>query len=85
MIRVRDYRCNSCDRLFEVFGHEFASTESCPFCGDEARMQLSAPRIDLEGTTGSFPGAAMRWERKREQHMALERRRERDHGDDGWR
>jgi hypothetical protein len=30
--------------------------------------------VKLEGVTGSFPGAAMQWERKRNEKMAQERK-----------
>jgi hypothetical protein len=41
---------------------------------------IAAPRCQLEGITGAFPGAAMAWERKREQKMAQERKHKEKHG-----
>lgn len=84
MILVREYRCKS-GHVTERFGRDNPTATPCEVCGEKAIRQLSAPRAKLEGTTGAFPGAAMAWERKREQHMAEERRREREHGDSGWR
>lgn len=85
MIRVRDYSCPTCGYAFEVFATEHDDLAPCPSCYGTAVRQLSAPRSQLEGTTGSFPGAALAWERKRDQQIAIEKRRERDHGDTGWR
>jgi ribosomal protein S27E len=85
VIRVRDYACPTCGHRFEVFASAHDDTEVCMGCCGTAVLQPSAPRSQLEGTTGSFPGAAMAWERKRAQQIAIEKRRERDHGDDGWR
>ena len=85
MIRVREYSCENCGKVTEVFAAEHHESIPCPACGGEARKLMSAPRAKLEGTTGAFPGAAMAWERKRAEQMAVEQRRARDHGDDGWR
>ena len=49
-------------------------------CGKPATRQLAAPRAQLEGVTGAFPGAAMQWEKKRESHMAKERQNQEKHG-----
>ena len=84
MIRVREYSCNSCGKVTEVFASEHHDAIPCPKCGGEARKLMSAPRFALDGTTGDFPGAAMAWERKRAEKMAVEQQKQRDHGDDGW-
>lgn len=84
-LKVHDYSCNSCGHVTEVFSYSPWPTIPCSRCGGEAVKQLSAPRAKLEGVTGAFPGAAMAWERKREEQIRQEKRREREHGDDGWR
>jgi hypothetical protein len=38
----------------------------CDTCGEVGIKQLSAPPCILEGHSGSFPGAAMKWERDHE-------------------
>ena len=34
--------------------------------------------VKLEGVTGDFPGAAMQWERKRAEKLAVERKQSAD-------
>jgi predicted nucleic acid-binding Zn ribbon protein len=46
---------------------------TCPSCGAEAKFQISAPRIALDGTDPAFPGAWDKWEKKREQKLKEER------------
>lgn len=41
---------------------------------------VAAPRAQLEGITGAFPGAADKWTKRRESHMAKERRNQEKHG-----
>ena len=43
-------------------------------CGQPAIRIVSKPMVKLEGVTGDFPGAAMQWERKRNEKMAQERK-----------
>lgn len=79
MIRVYEYMCEEGHRA-EHFLSEVVGQLACPKCGKPATRVISAPRVNLEGVTGSFPGAAMAWERKRAQKMAQEQKNKRDHG-----
>lgn len=49
-------------------------------CGAIGRRQPAAPRAKLEPFTGAFPGAADKWVRDRESHMAQERKNKKEHG-----
>lgn len=80
-IRVYDFRC--------IAGHvseHFVEAETCAVvcpeksCNQLALRQPSAPRAKLEPFTGAFPGAADKWERTRESHMAKERKNQENHG-----
>jgi hypothetical protein len=44
----------------------------CPKCSSNADKLISAPRVTLEGYSGSFPGAAAAWEKKHKQQLAKE-------------
>lgn len=46
----------------------------CEDCGQNAVRIVSMPRINLEGCTGSFPGAYGTWERKRAEKLKQERK-----------
>jgi putative FmdB family regulatory protein len=68
MKRIYEFQC--------VNGHiteKFCSFEdkqiTCPVCESSASRIISAPSIALEGISGSFPGAAMKWERKHTEHL----------------
>jgi hypothetical protein len=52
----------------------------CPLCGKPAMRKIPAPRSKLEGFSGDFPSAADKWEKRRESHMAKERRHMERHG-----
>jgi len=63
MRRIYDARCTSCNEITEVFGRENDEFR-CGTCGSPAKRIVSPVRCSLEGTSGSFPGAAMKWERE---------------------
>ena len=52
----------------------------CNQCDLSAKRIISPVRAQLEGITGSFPGAAAKWEKRRESHMAVERKNMARHG-----
>jgi hypothetical protein len=65
-MRVADYRCSK-GHIFE----QFTSATVAPLwatcdCGQPAEKVLSAPRFMLEGVSGDFPGAAMKWDTRHE-------------------
>lgn len=83
MLKVFDFVCSAGHR-HEMFVPGDAEEVRCPACGAAASKAVSLPRFRLEGITGSFPTAWLRWEKKRAEKQAVEERKLRDHGDDGW-
>lgn len=78
-LRFFDFRCAN-GHVHEHMVDAGERTVECPSCGQPAQRMIAAPRCQLEGITGAFPGAAMAWERKREQKMAQERKHKEKHG-----
>lgn len=74
MKRIFDFQCDK-GHTHEAFVDSEVRSKPCPECDLEAKRLISTPRVMLEGTTGSFPGAAMQWERKRKQKLDQERKR----------
>ena len=62
------------DHISEAYIDSERRTTDCKVCGQPAIRIISKPMVKLEGVTGSFPGAAMQWERKRNEKMAQERK-----------
>jgi hypothetical protein len=69
-VRVADYRCSK-GHTFEMFHQSTVAPvwATCD-CGQPAEKILSAPRFTLEGWSGAFPGAAMKWEQQHEKSHA---------------
>ena len=78
MRRMYDFKCVLHNHLFEAFIESEVRTTMCNQCESEAERIVSMPMIRLEGVSGDFPGAAMQWERKHAQQLAVERKRNRD-------
>ena len=72
-MRVFDFVCEDGHRG-EHFIHSDVRTVACHECGKPAHRAPPAVRANLDGTSGDFPGAAMAWERRREDHMKWERK-----------
>jgi hypothetical protein len=47
---------------------------NCSVCDRLAQRIISKPQVRLEGVTGDFPGAAMQWERKRNERLKQEQK-----------
>ena len=62
MRKIFDVRCRSCGEVHEEFGN-LDDTFRCGSCGGEAKRIISPVQCQLEGVTGGFPGAAIKWER----------------------
>lgn len=71
-MRVFDFRC-LCGNLFEDLVKSDVTTSRCG-CGLDAKRVISPVRSNLEGISGDFPDAADKWAKRRESHMAYERR-----------
>ena len=78
-IRVFDFECEAGHRN-EMFVEKDVHSMQCPSCGRMAQRLIAAPRCQLEGLTGSFPGAAMKWEANRLSHMKKEQKHKEKHG-----
>lgn len=63
MLKVFDFVCSN-GHYFEEFVSGNA-TSRCG-CGADAKQVISAPAFHLDGSSGHFPGAAMKWEREHE-------------------
>jgi putative FmdB family regulatory protein len=72
MLIVRDYQCNHCGYKFETIRDNSLPSPQCHECGGETRSIISGTSFRLEGTSGDFPGAHMKWEKKRQQKMEHE-------------
>ena len=71
--RIYDFKCNSCNEVFEKYADTSVALSRCE-CGGEAKRLISTSMIKLDGTTGDFPGAALKWDKKREEKLRLERK-----------
>lgn len=78
-LRVFDFRCHN-GHVSELFEDDALRVVECPKCNQLAFRQIAAPRAQLEGFTGAFPGAADKWVRDRESHMKREQHNQREHG-----
>ena len=64
MIKVRDFKCSN-GHYFEEFVADGTATSRCG-CGANATIVPSATKTYLDGSSGDFPGAHMRWIRDHE-------------------
>ena len=65
MRRIYDVRCTSCDEITEVFGR--AEDEfRCGACSGPVNIIVSPGHFVLEGVSGDYPGATIKWERDHE-------------------
>ena len=62
MRKLFEFECEQCG-IFEELT-EYTNKHDCPICGKVAYKVISTPSIQLEGVSGSFPGAALSWEKK---------------------
>lgn len=83
-MKVYDFVCPQGHRNEMFVANSDVREQLCLDCGHTAHRTMPAPRAQLEGITGDFPGAAMAWEKKRAQKQAVQEQKLRDHGDEGW-
>lgn len=74
MKRMFDFQCDE-GHIHEAFVDSEIRSNPCPECGKPAARLISTPMVKLEGTSGAFPGEAMKWERKRAEKLTQERKR----------
>lgn len=75
--RIFEFVCTD-NHLFDKLVDSETRTTDCKECGKSATRIISTPMVKLEGVTGDFPGAAMQWERKRAEKLAVERKQSAD-------
>jgi putative FmdB family regulatory protein len=63
MKKLFEFQCSKCKEIFEELT-EYKQVSQCPSCGSDANKLISAPRAQLEGISGAFPGASWAWEKK---------------------
>lgn len=73
MKRIFEFACSD-THVTDRFVDESVYTVTCE-CGKDAKRIVSAPRINLEGITGAFPGAYDKWERVRAERLKVERKK----------
>lgn len=61
---LSDYYCSVCDTKFEAFAR-IEDEVRCK-CGEVSRRLISPIRCKLDGTSGDFPGASLKWARDHE-------------------
>lgn len=72
---MRDFKCTACEKITEKFIDSEIDGILCD-CGSLASRIVSCPRPVLDGTSGDFPGAAMRWAKIREDNARIKAKRE---------
>ena len=65
MRTLRDFCCPTCNTIQERFIGDQVVEVDCA-CGGIAQRVIGMPKILLDGTDASFPGAYDRWARIRE-------------------
>jgi len=70
---INDFQCPNGHKR-ERFVDNNLKTLQCDICNVEAHKIQASIRFQLEGATGSFPGAANKWETNREKKLREEER-----------
>ena len=71
--RIYEFVCGN-DHITEAYIDSETRTTNCKVCDQSAIRIVSKPMVILEGVTGDFPGAAMQWERKRNEKIKQEQK-----------
>jgi len=72
--RIFEFVCKD-GHLTEAYIDSELRTTKCKVCDQTADRIVSKPMVKLEGVTGDFPGAAMQWERKRNEKIAADQKK----------
>jgi hypothetical protein len=80
MKRMFEFVCED-GHVFEKLIDDDIRSMKCIHCDTAATRVVSAPRVNLEGITGAFPGAYSRWERVRAEKQQQERKKAASHGE----
>ena len=71
--RIYEFVCAE-GHITEAYIDSELRTTTCKECAQAAIRIVSRPMVKLEGVTGDFPGAAMQWERKRNEKIKAEQK-----------
>lgn len=80
MKRIFEFRCEHGHTSSQLVDDSIREAP-CRECGANAVRIVSAPRVNLEGITGAFPGAYSRWERVRAEKLAQEKKKAASNGE----
>lgn len=64
MLVFHDFKCTN-GHVFEEFTQREQKISRCQ-CGADAKRVIATPHFHLNGSDGTFPTAASKWERERE-------------------
>lgn len=82
---VHDFRCKSCDHVYDAIVKWDKSTHSCPKCENESkRVFLKPPELDWAGMAqgeNAGPEFIDRFEKTHKKQAAKEAAFEREHGE----
>lgn len=70
---LNDFKCPQ-GHISEQLVENTSSVTTCTQCDQDAYKIVATPRISLEGISGTFPGAADSWVKRRESHMKWEKK-----------
>ena len=71
MKKLFEFKCTKCSHIDEELT-EYKKESICPLCNSVSEKIISSPRITLEGYSGSFPGAAMQFDKKHRDKLKQE-------------
>ena len=71
MRQLFTFLCSECQAVTDRY-IEYTKEIDCPDCGSRADKIISIPTVRLEGYSGDFPGAAMKWRKKHLQDFKRE-------------
>jgi len=69
MLKLFDFKCETCGNVSEELVKDSDKTGTCPKCGGHTNRIISPVMSKLDGTDPGFPGEYMKWERKRNGHI----------------
>lgn len=71
---LRDFHCDFCGKTSERYIDSETKQTTCA-CGETANRVIGMPRVALDGTDPSFPGAYSKWASLRENNAAEKRKK----------
>ena len=88
MLKIFDFRCRSCDEVFEAMVTKEETHPPCPACSStKSKRLISAPHFDYskicangEQSSDAMTTSIERWNRGRAQKMKIEKRNMERHG-----